>query len=160
MRGTSWSSNGSNYRSSFDWFRFLVISIIAVVAIGVVSSFFITIFGRFTGIHWQYSEGERVGTVYKLSKKGWIWQTNEGELNLGGVSAGEGGIMVPNAWAFSVRPADEAKVLPVIQEAMKSGHRITVTYTQYALSPISWGDTQYYITNVTDSTPITPERKK
>ena len=82
-----------------------------------------------------------------------------GELNLGGVSTNSEGIMVPNAWEFSVRPKDEAEVLPKLQEALKTGHRVTIAYTQYAISPISWGSTQYYVTDVTDNS-TTPEKKK
>src|SRR5271165_6844388 len=31
-------------------------------------------------LHYVYSSGERVGFVQKLSKKGWLCKTNEGEL--------------------------------------------------------------------------------
>src|SRR4051794_9875336 len=33
-------------------------------------------------LHWVYSSGERVGFVQKISKKGWICKTDEGELAL------------------------------------------------------------------------------
>lgn len=33
-------------------------------------------------LHWNYSEGERAGYVQKLSKKGWLCKTWEGELAL------------------------------------------------------------------------------
>ena len=33
-------------------------------------------------LHWSYSSGERAGYVQKLSKKGWICKTWEGEMAL------------------------------------------------------------------------------
>lgn len=156
MTPYSWS----NRNRGRDWMGCImpvaVIGFICAVAFAIL----LAVAGRFTGVRWQYSDGERVGTVYKLSKKGYVWKTYEGELNLGGVSTDSNGIMVPNAWEFSVRPKDEEEVLPKLQAAMKTGHRVTITYTQYAISPISWGNTQYYITDVTDNADNTPEKKK
>jgi len=34
-------------------------------------------------LHWSYSEGERAGFMQKLSKKGWICKSWEGELFAG-----------------------------------------------------------------------------
>ena len=42
------------------------------------------LFAAYTWIvlNWSYSEGERAGYVQKLSKKGWLCKTWEGELAL------------------------------------------------------------------------------
>lgn len=55
-----------------------------------------------------YSSGTRTGIVIKVSQKGYIFKTYEGELNLGGFSQGEGTIMVKNIWNFSIQRNDTA----------------------------------------------------
>lgn len=79
------------------------------------------------GLHIDYSDGERTGVIYKLSNKGMICKTWEGEMNLGGASADGNGQMVPNQWRFTVK---DKSILPKIQEAAKSGKRITVHYKE------------------------------
>ena len=55
-----------------------------------------------------YSSGTRTGIVIKVSQKGYVFKTYEGELNLGGFSQGEGTIMVKNIWNFSIPRNDTA----------------------------------------------------
>lgn len=55
-----------------------------------------------------YSSGTRTGVVIKVSQKGFVFKTYEGELNLGGFSQGEGTIMVRNIWNFSIPRNDTA----------------------------------------------------
>jgi len=69
-------------------------------------------------LHYSYSQGERVGFVQKISKKGWICKTNEGELamvNMPGQSAQIVNFTVP----------DDAVVGQI--EAL-NGHRVAITY--------------------------------
>jgi len=82
----------------------------------------------------DYSEGERTGVVYKLSKKGLIFKSWEGEMNLGGAAQGEGGIVIPNSWAFN---AEDPKVVADLNAAAKSGRRVTVRYRQWLSEPIT-----------------------
>jgi len=51
----------------------------------------------------SYSTGTRTGVVIKLSEKGYLFKTYEGELNLGGVTQGDGTLMPTRVWAFSVK---------------------------------------------------------
>ncbi len=55
-----------------------------------------------------YSSGARTGIVIKISKKGYLFKTYEGELNLGGISEGDGTIMPTRIWQFSVQKNDTA----------------------------------------------------
>ncbi len=50
--------------------------LIAVVLLGIIGPVLYTE----GALHFSYSSGERTGFVQKLSKKGWICKTNEGEL--------------------------------------------------------------------------------
>lgn len=100
--------------------------------------------GCIGGCGQDYSNGERTGVVWKFSKKGILWKSWEGELNLGGASLGEGGVVVPNQWGFSTR--DDA-VAEKIQGVQRSGQRVTLVYRQWWASP--WAiNTNYEITEV------------
>ncbi len=93
---------------------------------------------------WSYSDGERAGTVSKFSRRGFLFKTYEGVLNVGGFS-GETGSLTPQFFDFSVK---EDIVAAQITEAVKTGQRVTLHYEEKILK-LPWnGDTKYYITSV------------
>lgn len=99
-------------------------------------------------LRWSYSDGERVGILQKLSHKGYVCKTSEGELALY-VIAG----MAPQIWSFTVRDAPVAQNL----ENML-GERIRLHYTEHKGVPTScFGDTPYYVDSAmlaASSTPV------
>ncbi|MBN8823006.1 MULTISPECIES: hypothetical protein [unclassified Spirosoma] len=107
--------------------------------------FLLVVFGvlyALTG--WSYSDGERAGTVSKFSRRGFIFKTYEGVLNVGGFS-GETGSLTPQYFDFSVKDEDVAKQ---ITDAVKTGQRVTLHYEEKILK-FPWnGETKYYITGV------------
>ncbi|ADB41010.1 hypothetical protein [Spirosoma linguale] len=107
--------------------------------------FLLVIFGvlyALTG--WSYSDGERAGTVSKFSRRGFLFKTYEGVLNVGGFS-GETGSLTPQYFDFSVK--DDAVAAQVTQ-AVKTGQRVTLHYEEKILK-FPWnGETKYYITAV------------
>jgi hypothetical protein len=107
--------------------------------------FLLVVFGvlyALTG--WSYSDGERAGTVSKFSRRGFVFKTYEGVLNVGGFS-GETGSLTPQYFDFSVK--DEAVAAQVTQ-AVKTGQRVTLHYEEKILK-FPWnGETKYYITSV------------
>lgn len=93
---------------------------------------------------WSYSDGERAGTVSKFSRRGFVFKTYEGVLNVGGFS-GETGSLTPQYFDFSVK--DDA-VGQKITQAVKTGQRVTLHYEEKILR-LPWnGETKYYITDV------------
>ncbi len=50
---------------------------------------------------WTYSDGARAGNLIKISKKGVVFKTYEGQLNLGGFQQNADGIS-GNIWDFSI----------------------------------------------------------
>lgn len=93
---------------------------------------------------WSYSDGERAGTVSKFSRRGFVFKTYEGVLNVGGFS-GETGSLTPQYFDFSVK---ENAIASQITEAVKSGQRVTLHYEEKMIR-LPWnGDTKYYITSV------------
>jgi hypothetical protein len=90
-----------------------------------------------------YSDGERVGTIYKFSRKGLFWKSWEGEMNLGGVRKSDDGA-VANVWAFTVT---DPTLVPFIESALALGQPTRIKYTQWMLSPCSMGSS-YEVTGV------------
>ena len=88
---------------------------------------------------YSFSTGERAGFAQKLSKRGWICKTWEGELamvNLPGA--------MPEIFKFSIRNDSIAELLE-----RNLGKRVSLSYAQHRGVPTScFGETEYYITNV------------
>jgi len=99
------------------------------------------IFGAWAWVtlSYSYSKGLRAGYVQKLSRKGWLCKTWEGELamvNLPGA--------MPEIFHFSVRNDSIARVLE-----KNVGKRVSVFYEEHRGVPTScFAETRYYITNV------------
>lgn len=99
------------------------------------------IFAAYTWVtlHWSYSEGERAGFMQKLSKKGWVCKTWEGELSLVALPGA-----APEKFLFSVR--DDEVAAKINQHV---GQRIALTYEQHIGLPTTcFGDTEYFVTAV------------
>ena len=98
-------------------------------------------FGSWTWftLTYNYSDGERAGYVQKLSRKGWICKTWEGELALVNLPGA-----MPEIFHFSVR--DDA-VAKRIQQSV--GKRVALSYEQHIGIPTTcFGDTQYFVVNI------------
>lgn len=90
-------------------------------------------------LHWTYAEGERTGYVQKLSKKGWLCKTWEGEIVLVTMPGA-----IPEKFEFTVR--DESVVDKINAEA---GKRVVLHYHQHKFIPSScFGDTEYFVDRV------------
>lgn len=121
----------------------------AVIGIGalIVIILSVTITSFFGGLMPNYSDGDRSGIVVKISKKGVIWKSWEGEMLLGGVTKSQDGTMVPTVWKFSL-PRSSDEVANQIVEASNSGKRVTLSYNEYLIGPITLS-TGYVVNKVT-----------
>src|SRR3954452_6670025 len=107
---------------------------IAVVI--VVPVFVFTVWAGIT-LNYTYSSGERAGFLQKLSKRGWICKTWEGDLQLTAIPGA-----APEFFAFSVRSDSIATVLNAL-----AGRQVVLTYAQHKGIPGScFGDTEYFVT--------------
>jgi len=92
-------------------------------------------------LSWSYSTGERAGWVQKLSRKGWICKTWEGELSMISMPG-----TMPEKFPFTVR--DDA-VADRINRVM--GKRVTLHYEEKVGLPTScFGETRHFVTAVTE----------
>lgn len=90
-------------------------------------------------LSWSYAEGERAGYVQKLSHKGWLCKTWEGEIAMVTMPGA-----IPEKFEFTVR--DEA----VVQEINAlSGKRVVLHYRQHKFIPTTcFGETEYFVSGV------------
>lgn len=96
-------------------------------------------FYTWASLNYVYSSGERAGYVQKLSQKGWICKTYEGELIL---------VSMPGTQAekffFTVRDEQVAKK---INETV--GERVRLIYEEHKGVPTScFGETGYFVHDV------------
>ena len=101
----------------------------------------IALFALYTwaSLTWVYSSGERAGYVQKLSQKGWLCKTYEGELVL---------VSMPGTQAekffFTVKNKDVAKK---INESI--GKRVRLLYEEHKGIPTDcFGESSYFVQEV------------
>ncbi len=110
-------------------FIFIIIPILLLLAAG---------YGLFIW-KWVYSEGERAGFVQKLSKKGYVCKTWEGELTMVALPGA-----APEKFLFTVR--NDAVAADINKHV---GKKVALYYEEKLGLPTScFGDTQYFITKV------------
>lgn len=124
-------------QSTMSFFRKLFIVLLVIGLLIVAATFLST--------QMAYSEGDRAGVISKLSKKGYVFKTHEGELNVG--AQGQVGNMSNNLWQFTIASGND-KLTKDIEDAMTTGKRVKLHYEQRYMK-FSWmGDTDYFVTSV------------
>ena len=101
----------------------------------------ILFFGAWAGItlNYAYSKGDRAGYAQKISKRGWICKTWEGELAMANLPGA-----MPEIFKFSVRNDSIARLIET-----NLGKRVSLTYEEHRGVPTRcFGETPYYITNI------------
>ena len=94
-----------------------------------------------------YSEGIRSGVVIKGSKKGIIFKTYEGQLNLLTFGASKNQNLVAETFDFSV-PTSEEGVIKDLEAVSLSGERVSLHYIEKFVSFPWRGDTKYLVIKV------------
>lgn len=111
-----------------------LLSFLLIVALLVILYFYVV-------LNWSYSTGERAGWIQKLSNKGWVCKTWEGELALVSLP----GTSTVEKFQFTVR---DAAVAAELTQAM--GKRVALHYEEkVGLPSTCFGETRHYITKVT-----------
>jgi len=110
----------------------VLVGIVAVALLGLAGYTWLM-------LHWSYSEGERAGYVQKLSRRGFVCKTWEGEMAM---------VTMPGTVA-------EKFLFTVPSEAVAAqlnanvGKRMALHYQQHKWLPTScFGDTEYFVTEV------------
>jgi len=139
MENSNWFQNLKT--STMKWIkRILILLIISTIAI-------------FCFAYWgSYSEGSRSGMVIKISKKGFIFKTYEGQLNEGRVNlqaldANKSPTLSSDYFEFSVE-SDREDIIKILEETSLSGERVSLKYVEH-LMVFPWrGETKYFVIDV------------
>lgn len=118
-------------------FKFGKIILISLVSIIVLALLFFFICGM------SYSDGSRSGVLTKISRKGYVFKTYEGDLNIGGFNDGNGTIMPNSVFKFSVHDQLTYKKLEELQ-----GKRVVISYEQVIKNFFWQGETDYFVIEV------------
>ena len=112
----------------FTRLGFVILSVLVAIALYI-----------WAVLSWSYSEGERAGFLQKVSYKGWICKTWEGELSLVAIPGA-----APEKFLFTVRDEAVAQQLNAV-----AGKRVTLKYEQHRGLPTTcFGDTDYFVVGV------------
>jgi hypothetical protein len=115
----------------------IVLGILIIPAIVVALWVWIT-------LGWVYAKGDRAGYVQKISKKGWLCKTWEGELAMANLPG-----TMPQIFAFTVRNDSVAELIE-----QYAGKQVSLSYEQHRGVPTScFGETEYYVTAVKPMAP-------
>ena len=90
-------------------------------------------------LNYSYSEGDRAGYLQKLSEKGWLCKTHEGELAMTTVPG-----LAPEIWPFTVwSSAVASQVTPVL------GKKVILHYKEHRGLPTTcFGETAYFVDRI------------
>jgi len=114
------------------WILLTILGLIVLPVVGFALWVWVT-------LNFAYSSGDRVGYVQKVSRKGWVCKTWEGELAM---STQPG--VAPQLFPFSIRDENVAN-----QVAKASGQRVRLKYDQHRGVPSDcFGETEYFVTGV------------
>lgn len=90
-------------------------------------------------LNFSFSSGDRAGYVQKISRKGWLCKTHEGEITLA-----NGPNVVAEKFIFTVRDDSVAA-----QISNAAGRQVKLSYDQHRGLPTScFGETEYFVKKV------------
>lgn len=116
--------------------KFVLIAVSVLLIIGLLYYF---ICGM------TYSEGERAGILMKISKKGYIFKTYEGQLNLNPLGMPANSLTTTNGtiWEFSASNAATYEKLLQVE-----GKKVSLHYRQVYKRFFWQGDTDYFVDSI------------
>lgn len=87
-----------------------------------------------------YSNGDRIGYIYKFSHKGYVFKTDEGILKTGFVNIGN--TSTPNEeWSFSVDQDSVARQITALDQRIA----VKLYYKEFYTRLFFKGDTKYFV---------------
>lgn len=121
-----------------------------LIVLGVLVGLPLALFAlvSFVALSFAYSRGDRAGYQQKISEKGWLCKTWEGELAMATLPGS-----APEIFTYTVRDDSIARRLTELQ-----GRRVSVTYEEHRFVPTScFGETPYFVNGVrTIDDPVVP----
>jgi hypothetical protein len=122
----------SGMKRARSWILRMVL-LLALAAVLVMAAW------TWIALSFTYSHGERAGYVQKLSRKGWVFKTWEGELAMANLPGA-----MPEVFHFSSREDTVAARL-----LASLGRRVRIKYDEHVGIPVNWfGETPYFVVDM------------
>jgi len=145
---STFSEKTASAKSGAKKFFRRLLAIVVILLIAVMLFFYYGV----------YSSGVRAGVVLKVSNKGAIFKTYEGQLDLLSFGAVKSSNQLSQTFEFSIEK-DNRQLINELEEVALSGERVRLRYDEkYVVLP--WrGDTKYFVTEIERSaTPNVPDK--
>jgi hypothetical protein len=114
--------------------KILIVLLVLILLPAVVFALWVWV-----ALGYTYSTGERAGYVQKISKKGWLCKTWEGEIAMANLPG-----TMPQIFSFTVRNDSIAHLIE-----QNAGKQLSLTYEQHRGVPTTcFGETEYFVTRV------------
>jgi hypothetical protein len=108
--------------------------VVVVIVVGVLFTAYVWLM-----LSWAYADGERAGWVQKLSRKGYLCKTWEGEMAMVSLPGS-----VPEKFVFTVRDDNVAQQINSVM-----GRRVSLFYEEHIGLPSScFGETGHFVKGV------------
>ncbi len=117
-----------------------ILIVIVFLVIGVAAFFYFGV----------YSEGARAGIIMKVSKKGVIFKTWEGQMNLETFGASNTDNIVSEVFDFSIKKGNQ-ELIDNLNAAALSGKRVNLKYIQRYSILFFRGETKYFAVGIEES---------
>jgi hypothetical protein len=127
--------------------RVIKVTLIAVILVGACV---------FAFAYWgEYAVEQRSGTVFRIGKRGMLFKTYEGQLNLQTLGSLKRTSPFMEAFDFSVE-SDNEEVIKDLQEVALSGEYVSLHYVRRYMKFPWRGETKIFITKVERTGHIQP----
>jgi hypothetical protein len=134
MEGESFGNRVVRKTKSFFKKVLLVVIVLGLIAFAI--------------IYWgTYDSGLMAGKVLRISKRGMVFKTYEGKLNLETFGALKGTSPIAESFDFSVE-GNKPEVIKMLEEAALSGERVNLHFEKRYMAFPWRGETKYFITEV------------
>ncbi len=114
-----------------------IFAILIILAIGILIFIY----------YGNYSKGTRAGVIMKISEKGAVFKTLEGQMNLETFGAVKGDNYVSETFNFSVEKGNP-ELVEELKAVALSGERVNLKYKEKFIKVFWRGDTKYFATGV------------
>ena len=119
-----------------------IIAVVVIVGLGILAFLY---FGT-------YSEGTRAGIIMKISKRGTIIKTWEGQMNLETFGAvKDASNIVTETFTFSIERGNQA-LIDELNAAALSGERVNLKYIERYINVFWRGDTKVFAVGIDGGT--------
>src|SRR5262245_15106486 len=113
--------------------------LVTIILLVILTPITIFLFWAWIALSFTYSRGERAGFLQKISKRGWVCKTWEGEIQVTAIPGA-----APEIFSFTVRSDSIAEVMNRL-----NGQKVVLDYRQHKGVPTRcFGETEYFVVGV------------